>query len=978
MVRPVQLVTARAVIVGALAVLAPSLAAEDGWRNIEPTRRLRATVRELWRAPLAVGLGAFAVEWRDGATGEVSIVSTPRGQALKVTKRTDAGYALVRARDPFAVPIGTKLQALVDCEARNADCEYSLGFLQLYGAKEDLSYFSRLDFQGRGGPTMTRIVNTAPGMPCRKMARFVADEKVGTNITAAIVVAGAPSTSIWGGWIVEDFAAASRAWAEKVRNRRPPAAADRKELSDAEFEALLASEPDHTARVERRAGRARFVLDGKVTLPVFFKASTGKELKGFFGGAKMASAGVDLQSTHIRFGVTKEPDSGFWSTNGFDAVGAVREIRKAMKRAPHAKFLLSVDLSAYPQFADEHPDEVWVNDEGRRVFGHHCHSAFSLPKMINLARHWYWISNHSIVWREAVKTNLTSLVVELKRTGLSKRIVGVHLAGYHDGQFSTVHPDYSKPAIAGFRRWLRAKYPTLAELRAAWRDASVTYDTATPPVLKDAHGQHLYFSADADRPIIDYQTFLKRNPFHMQEDIAQHVKKCFGKDIVAVRYCMSPFGGSYNAAYDIEPFVESDAIDVLCAQPNYGRRLPGFPSATRVPFESFHRHGKLFLNEFDLRTYAAYTSWEGELAAIQYGRAEDDAMWCTINRKLAGQMYAADMGWWYLDMAGGWFEPDGIAADIAGTLRDGRALLSSVPSSWRPDVAFVTDEDGLLTRNLIRHYFNPDEAVQNGEQVQVLAGAGVPHDDWLLSDWLADPALATRYKLIVFWGLYDIDEKRAALVRSLAGSDRTLVFLAGAGVVRGVDATGFVLDSKPFPSQHETLAEPGVGWNMASLMPVGKITEILGVTSGWPWQYRSPPRLFVKEAADQRVTARFEQDGTVAVAEKSDGGCTKVYVAAYGGLTPDYFHHLAVCAGAYVPVDRPGLEVDMNGEFLSVHCLRPGTYNLRLPFRASAVNLKTDVADRNTSEVLRLDLTAGETRWYRIKRDLKPNERKQP
>ena len=48
MVRPVQLVTARAVIVGALAVLAPSLAAEDGWRNIEPTRRLRATVRELF------------------------------------------------------------------------------------------------------------------------------------------------------------------------------------------------------------------------------------------------------------------------------------------------------------------------------------------------------------------------------------------------------------------------------------------------------------------------------------------------------------------------------------------------------------------------------------------------------------------------------------------------------------------------------------------------------------------------------------------------------------------------------------------------------------------------------------------------------------------------------------------------------------------------------------------------------------------
>ena len=166
-----------------------------------------------------------------------------------------------------------------------------------------------------------------------------------------------------------------------------------------------------------------------------------------------------------------------------------------MKLAPSAQFLLSVDVSAYPEFAEEHPEEVWINDEGRKVFGHNTHSAYSLPKKMDPKRHWHWVSNHSPVWRDAVNGCLSELISELRRTGLSKRIVGVHLAGYHDAQFATVHPDYSKPAIAGFRRWLRTRYSSEGELRGAWNDDKVTFSSATPPVLHDNFGKHNYFSA---------------------------------------------------------------------------------------------------------------------------------------------------------------------------------------------------------------------------------------------------------------------------------------------------------------------------------------------------------------------------------------------------------------------------------------------------------------------------------------------------
>jgi hypothetical protein len=77
-------------------------------------------------------------------------------------------------------------------------------------------------------------------MADRKLAHFIADEKTGTNVTAAIVVAGAPSTSLWTKWGVEDYTAASKAWTDMVRSRKPPTGAKTTSaMTDAEFVNLM-------------------------------------------------------------------------------------------------------------------------------------------------------------------------------------------------------------------------------------------------------------------------------------------------------------------------------------------------------------------------------------------------------------------------------------------------------------------------------------------------------------------------------------------------------------------------------------------------------------------------------------------------------------------------------------------------------------------------------------------------------------------
>ena len=128
-----------AVALSALALLA--LGADDGWRNVCATRVLPPPVKGMWSAPIEKGAAAFSVEWRDGATGTVSFIHTPRGPGLRIAKTTPGGYVVVAAKEPFAVPSGAKPRAYAGCAADNADCEYSYGFLRMYGTDENLSLF---------------------------------------------------------------------------------------------------------------------------------------------------------------------------------------------------------------------------------------------------------------------------------------------------------------------------------------------------------------------------------------------------------------------------------------------------------------------------------------------------------------------------------------------------------------------------------------------------------------------------------------------------------------------------------------------------------------------------------------------------------------------------------------------------------------------------------------------------------------------
>ena len=105
---------------------------------------------------------------------------------------------------------------------------------------------------------MTQLVNSAPGMRYRKYAHARIDK---ASATPVIVVEGAPSESEWRNWTAEDLDEAQKSWQTHWDGL---CAKDfsRFKAGEAEFARELAAETDHTAKIERRDGVSRLLLDG--------------------------------------------------------------------------------------------------------------------------------------------------------------------------------------------------------------------------------------------------------------------------------------------------------------------------------------------------------------------------------------------------------------------------------------------------------------------------------------------------------------------------------------------------------------------------------------------------------------------------------------------------------------------------------------------------------------------------------------------
>lgn len=887
-----------------------------GWENVCPGRTEPPVAKLLWKADLARE-GEVTFEFRHGAGGNVTVSS----EGIHVVKTNDVGEIVIKAR-PFTVQKGLGVRFIADHAVMDADVDYSSGFLRYHGAIEKNLRMDgpceRLNFWGGGLQTMRGMPCTAPGMTYRKYAQCYAEDGM---LTPVIVIAGAASDSVWKNWCAEDLESSRKALnVLKGQHHRPdylPQA-----ISERELDELLAGDSDHKAEIRKVDGVSRLFVDGAATAPVAYKSQRMQRQysdrgESNFGGRLLDGSGIKLMAAG---GYLHE----FEGTNGFDAVAFVRIIRQAMRVCPNSLFIVELNVNAPSDFVSNlHPEEAWLVEKNQPLYGRHGSgiSSYGMSPEKFKKICFQWPSYSSRVWRNWVKERIRLISAEMQRQNLMKRVVGIHLSGYHDSQLTVCANDVSVHAQAEYRRIV-----------------------SEPGCIST-----------------NYAFCIRLTGFRAAEEFAREFKRAAGKPTIAIKWCQSPCQENLAASNELTAFAESDALDVMVCQPNYRERLPAFPTVSVLPMASFHLHGKMFWQECDYRTWRTF-SHASFPSLKSLGAAQDLPMWKAMYRKVVGEVDAARMGHWLYDMNGEWYDDEGLAEDIRSVAVESGRLARMSPSPWHPDVAVVIDEAGqVFGSDPLSHLHATGDYIYS-EQCRGLGTSGVPYETYLAEDVLTHPDLLRGCRMVVFAFMRTVDHRREKLLRQLRDQGTTLVYLSETGILGGTERIGFDVEHREGGFVRTIHAEAGFEENVMGLMPVMLLREYGDDT------LPSGGRCTLRELQGMKVLARYAADGAVALAERKVGGSRSVYVCEPSGLTPALVNRFARESGAYVAVGRPGLQVNMNGDFISLHCLRPGEYDFVLPFDCMVMNMRNGRRELTDNCMMKLRLTAGETCRFLLER----------
>ncbi|MBO7327731.1 MAG: beta-galactosidase [Lentisphaeria bacterium] len=937
------------------------LSAGEAWSSSNPARYSKTNFKNaIWHESFEGDEVPYDVQFHGGAKGKIEIINSNARtgkKALRTIKSNNKGFIVIKFKKTIEVKEGEKLQFNSFYQGKKNFPLYSKAMLRIQTpGQKNFKVFSL--YPGiNGGDRMQEIITTPKDTWERKFTQRKV-EKGMTVFEPTLVLAGAASVAVWDDFYIEDDNISAENWNNNL-NRRPPLDRSKEMISNEELDKILEKSIDHTGKVVSINGKSRLLIDGKITAPVidgpygaFILGKTYSNVKDF------GAIGVNLSKVAIRLGQGYPENTypGCWAgKDKFNLDGAIEQIRNSLRLNPDAKIILSIGLHPYWQFTKDYPEETWIGKNGKPVYGTGIHINESLGPDKRSNRY-SWPSYQSEILKAHYKEQITNIINGLKKAKLSKAIVGIHIAGGHDNQMVVTHFDYSKPAIKAFRKFLKEEYKTVEALRKAWNNPTVTFENAQPPVFS---GSDDCLNPEKEKNYIDFFKFNKFAGWRMADEMGEHARKMMGKDVFTMRWCMGPYSGNPGSSLDIYDFLTKQKFDILVAQAPYNLRPPSSPTVPRVPLDSFHLHGKMYTDEFDIRTWCAAPSWEKEIMSIGWGLMIDFPMWQAANRKLAGSMFANGMGFWYLDMAPGWFNHPQILEDIKQVNEIGNQLANMKPSGWKPDTAFVIDDDQMFLRNLPSPEWMFDMTQLVAEQQNKLGSASVPYACYSLNDLINNPELAKSFKVLIFASMYYIDAPRQKLLDSLKNNNRTLIFLSGTGRLGGAEkGSGFKVAATKRTTKHQISTLPGVNYLLISSYANLKDPHP-EVTPAW---YDYMKKVYAIPRKGDKVLARFEFNNEAAIVERKNKNWKSVYIGEPGSLSPDYFNHLVREAGAYA-VSTPGFQCVTDGNFMMLHSMVNGKRELRLPGKVNVKNVFNDREYKNTDR-LTINAEAGSTYWF--------------
>ena len=396
--------------------------------------------------------------------------------------------------------------------------------------------------------------------------------------------------------------------------------------------------------------------------------------------------------------------------------------------------------------------------------------------------------------------------------------------------------------------------------------------------------------------------------------------------------------------YDLSRLLAANKVDVMMSPITYRWRRPGDISGTGSVESTFRKHGVVWLQEADNRTYLT----PNDSHAVTHNAAASlDENW----REFLYAMLKREAVWFY-ELAGGWYDNRYIHEDFRRMLELYREAIRVNPT-YQTKLAFFFDEknsDGLTLNDGRWGSQRPFNLAADAQEM--LAKCGVPYDMFELED-LYDLDLS-RYQVLYFQNAWRKNPRLAKFLREKvypAGKTVVWLYAPGYGQQGGLagmkDLTGIDFELMP------------MGTALRMRTKDGRLVGGKGMDQA---------EVFAAKVPRGAVLATYPGTAKAAAARVQIGQGASVWLATFDP-TGRLFRQILRDAGVKPLIDRDD-RVVYDGRDLGVFVLDgPGRRTVTLPdgkVPESIIDLRSGKPVPFQGGAFRFDAAPGDIRLVRI------------
>ena len=672
-----------------------------------------------------------------------------------------------------------------------------------------------------------------------------------------------------------------------------------------------------TAGVVRVAGTPQFAIDGK---PFYALWGTSNPKKSADGMPHHSSAPLNV--------VTVWPDHLKWwpKADVFDPAILDKYAEAHAKANPDAWFMWDISIYPPPDWADAHPDDMARDEQGR----------------VNHDRG-PDVPNYSFASKQAaddMEKMLERVIRYLESAPYANRIIGYRVNSGHTVEWLGWEPsakdsilDFSPVAQRGFEAFAKAHYPSITD-----------FSVPTLAERREMDGDGVLLDQTKHARTVAYHDFYSTCVADLAIRLCSKAKSLVGgRKLVGTYfgYVMtlnSTGRGQMRAHFSAKRMLDSGAVDFLMSPQPYSMFLRGIGHVVgdMKPFASLNDHGIVSVIEDDTRTHNA--------PPIGCSQTLNEAMTLSVMRRNMGVTLCRNAPFYTLSISktGRDFDFPSFAED-AGALRIAGEHALAKETRRNAEIAVVVSEESIkatpFLKGKVEYYsrawqsYKADGSVVRDRRIGRSIAAGWPYEigyddlarigapiDYRLAEDLADNP--GNYKIYIFQGCHKRTPALQRAAEKLRSRNCTILWTYAPGFVS--DEGNSVESMKALTGIDFVRCEGGFN---------PELTLADGSKTGSVSPGVSP--LFAAASPD-KVPGRYA-NGAAGLAVVKTGKAKSVFCGTYCLETP-LLRKLAKASGVFLFSDSLD-PMEANERFVTMHVRRAGVKTIRLPRKASVVDV---------------------------------------